>query len=144
MHDAELKKLGLKVTAPRLRVLGAIHGSSTRHLSAEDIYRRLMEQGSDVAIGTIYRVLTQLEAAGVLSRSVFEPGKTVFELKEDEHHDHLVCLSCGRVDEFRDDVIEARQEAVAAARGYRLTEHRLALYGTCPGCRPGHASAAGG
>lgn len=140
--EPELKSAGLKSTLPRVRVLDIIRHSESRHLGAEDIYRRLAEQGSDVGLATVYRVLSQLEAAGLLLRNVFDGGKAVFEINEGEHHDHLICLACGRVDEFSDELIEARQRETAKARGFELADHRLALYGYCAACvRLRHATA---
>lgn len=130
----DLKDSGLKATLPRLKVLEVIRSSASRHLSAEDIYRRLVKQGTEVSLGTVYRVLTQLEAAGLLLRNVFDSGKAIFEINEGGHHDHLICLACGRVDEFKDQMTESRQRAIATAHGFQLTEHRLVLYGLCAKC----------
>jgi len=130
-----LHRVGLKATLPRMRVLELIRSSPQRHLSAEDVYRRLLEEKIDIGLATVYRVLAQLEQAGILARSTFDTGKSVFEINEGPHHDHLLCVSCGRVDEFHDDAIERRQVAVAAARGFELQEHHLALYGLCAQCR---------
>ncbi|MBK9134754.1 MAG: ferric iron uptake transcriptional regulator [Betaproteobacteria bacterium] len=138
-HDRinELKTSGLKATVPRLKVMQIFQDSRERHLSAEDVYRVLLEQGSDIGLATVYRVLMQFVQAGLLERRHFEGGKAVFELNEGRHHDHLVCLRCGRVEEFVDAGIEARQRAIAAERGFELQEHALALYGVCsdPRCR---------
>jgi Fur family ferric uptake transcriptional regulator len=134
LTHSDLKDVGLKVTLPRMKVLAIIGGSESRHLTADDVYKRLLEQGTDVGLATVYRVLSQLESAGLVSRNVFDSGKAVFELNEGVHHDHLICLSCGRVDEFVNDAIEALQQQVAAAQGYELADHRLALYGHCAGC----------
>jgi len=130
-----LHRVGLKATLPRMRVLEIIRASAQRHLSAEDVYRRLIEENVDIGLATVYRVLTQLEQAGILARSTFDSGRSVFEIDEGRHHDHLICVSCGRVDEFHDAAIEERQIAVAQARGYELQEHSLALYGLCLQCR---------
>lgn len=132
--DNELKNVGLKATLPRLKVLELLRSAPSRHLSAEDVYRRLQDQHADVGLATVYRVLSQLESAGLLSRNVFDAGKAVFEINEGEHHDHLICLQCGRVDEFRNDTIEALQREVAATHGYALADHRLSLYGYCAHC----------
>lgn len=129
-----LKNVGLKSTLPRIRVLDIIRHSEARHLGAEEIYKRLQDQGADVGLATVYRVLSQLEAAGLLLRNVFDGGKAVFEINEGEHHDHLICLGCGRVDEFNDELIEARQRETAHAHGFELADHRLALYGYCAAC----------
>ncbi len=130
-HAEELKSSGLKATLPRLKILEVFQGSSVRHLSAEDIYKYLLNEGSDIGLATVYRVLMQFEQAGLLKRNNFESGKSVFELNEGHHHDHLVCLDCGRVEEFFDDQIEARQRAIAQERGFSLQEHSLALYARC-------------
>ena len=127
----ELKGTGLKVTAPRLKVLDLFHHSPQRHLTAEDVYRKLLEEHSDVGLATVYRVLTQFEQAGLLVRHHFESGKAVYELNEGGHHDHLVCLQCGRVEEFYDPEIEKRQNDVARQRGFELHGHSLALYADC-------------
>jgi Fur family ferric uptake transcriptional regulator len=132
--EPELRSVGLKATLPRMRVLEIIRASESRHLSAEDVYRRLLEQGADVGLATVYRVLSQLEGAGLLLRNVFDGGSAVFEINEGKHHDHLICLSCGKVDEFSNEDIEALQRGVAAGLGYELADHRLALYGHCASC----------
>lgn len=134
MDNKELRRVGLKVTAPRVRILQILEQTSPRHLSAEDIYRTLLEQGEDVGLATVYRVLTQFEAAELVKRHNFEEGHSVFELNQGEHHDHLVCIKCGRVDEFVDDVIEKRQRAVAEQSGYQMTDHNLIIYGICKSC----------
>jgi len=131
-HD--LKSAGLKATLPRRLVLEIIRSSRERHLSAEDVFRRLLKQGSDVGLATVYRVLSQLESAGLLSRNVFESGKALYEVSEGGDHDHLICLGCGRVDEFRTEAILALRQDVAATHNYRLARHRLAVYGYCPDC----------
>lgn len=128
---ADLKSSGLKATLPRLKILEIFQNSSVRHLSAEDVYKLLLAENLDVGLATVYRVLTQFEQAGLLSRNHFESGKAVFELDRGSHHDHLVCLDCGRVEEFFDDEIEKRQHKIAAERGFKLAEHALALYGSC-------------
>ena len=127
----EIKSTGLKATGPRLKILEIFQNSEQRHLSAEDVFRILMQEGSDIGLATVYRVLTQFEQAGLLKRSNFESGKSVFELDEGKHHDHLVCLQCGRVEEFYDADIERRQQKVAANQGFELQDHSLALYGNC-------------
>jgi Fur family ferric uptake transcriptional regulator len=127
----ELKSTGLKATTPRLKVLEIFQKSAQRHMTAEDVFRVLLEDRSDVGLATVYRVLTQFEQAGLLIRSNFEGGKAVFELNEGQHHDHLVCLDCGRVEEFFDAEIENRQTAVAKARGFTIAEHALSLYAHC-------------
>lgn len=130
-HVDELKSSGLKATLPRIRILEIFQKTRQRHMTAEDVFKALLADGSDIGLATVYRVLMQFEQAGILARSHFESGKSVFELNEGQHHDHLVCLSCGRVEEFYDPEIETRQRAVAQARGFALHDHALALYGSC-------------
>jgi Fur family transcriptional regulator, ferric uptake regulator len=127
----ELKNSGLKATLPRIKILEIFQQTKQRHLSAEDVYKVLLADGSDVGLATVYRVLMQFEQAAILSRNHFESGKSVFELNEGRHHDHLVCVDCGRVEEFFDAEIEKRQRAVAASRGFELQEHALSLYAAC-------------
>ena len=127
----ELKSSGLKATLPRIRILEVFQKTQRRHMTAEDVYKTLLAEGSDIGLATVYRVLMQFEQAGLLSRNHFESGKSVFELNEGSHHDHLVCLDCGRVEEFFDPEIESRQRAVAQARGFDLQEHALSLYAVC-------------
>ena len=126
-----LKQSGLKATLPRRKILELFESSKVRHLSAEDVYKALMAEGIDVGLATVYRVLTQFEQAGLLSRQHFETGKAVFELNQGGHHDHLVCLQCGRVEEFYDVDIEKKQNQVAQKRGFQLRGHSLALYADC-------------
>lgn len=128
---ADLKNIGLKATVPRLKILEIFQTSEQRHLSAEDVYRILLNEHMDIGLATVYRVLTQFEQAGLLSRNNFESGKAIFELNEGKHHDHLVCLDCGRVEEFFDSDIEQRQQSIARERGFALQEHALSLYGNC-------------
>lgn len=130
-HADELKSSGLKATLPRIKILEVFQQAKVRHMTAEDVYKRLLADGADIGLATVYRVLMQFEQAGLLTRSNFESGKSVFELNEGQHHDHLVCLSCGRVEEFYDAEIEARQRAIAEERGFELHEHSLALYARC-------------
>ncbi|MEW6695142.1 Ferric uptake regulation protein [Tepidimonas thermarum] len=127
----ELKSTGLKATLPRLKILEIFQSGRQRHMTAEDVFRALLEEQSDIGLATVYRVLTQFEQAGILVRSSFESGKAVYELNEGQHHDHLVCLDCGRVEEFCDPEIERRQQAIAQARGFELQDHALALYAHC-------------
>ena len=129
-----LKNMGLKATLPRLKILDLFQRSSARHLTAEDVYRLLLAEDLDVGLATIYRVLTQFEEAGLLKRHHFESGKAVFELNEGHHHDHIVCVSCGRVEEFFDESIEARQHEIAAELGFTLSDHAMHLYGLCHSC----------
>ena len=132
----ELKSSGLKATLPRIKILEIFQRAAVRHMAAEDVYKALLAEHADIGLATVYRVLMQFEQAGLLTRSHFESGKSVFELNQGQHHDHLVCLSCGRVEEFFDPEIEARQRAVAAERGYELQDHALSLYAVCtkPDC----------
>ena len=127
----ELKSTGLKATLPRLKILEVFQRGAQRHMTAEDVFRVLLQERSDIGLATVYRVLTQFEQAGILSRSHFESGKAVYELDEGQHHDHLVCLDCGRVEEFYDAQIEARQQSVARAKGFAIADHALSLYANC-------------
>ena len=130
-HADELKSSGLKATLPRIKILDIFQQATRRHMTAEDVYKALLMEGADIGLATVYRVLMQFEQAGLLSRSNFESGKAVFELNEGQHHDHLVCLDCGRVEEFFDAQIEQRQREVTVSRGFELQEHSLALYARC-------------
>jgi len=136
-HAEELKNSGLKATLPRIKILEVFQQSNQRHMTAEDVYKVLLGEGSDIGLATVYRVLMQFEQAGILSRNHFEAGKAVFELNEGKHHDHLVCVVCGKVEEFYDAEIEARQQAIAKERGYALQDHALSLYVVCskPECQ---------
>lgn len=132
MNDQKnLKNAGLKATLPRLKILELFENSKERHLSAEDVYKILITTGEDVGLATVYRVLTQFEEAGLLSRHHFESGKAVFEINEGTHHDHIVCVKCGRVEEFYDEEIENRQQQAAESRGFKMQEHSLMIYGIC-------------
>lgn len=136
MESHDLKNVGLKVTLPRLKILQILEKQSTnRHLTAEQVYKILLNDEADIGLATVYRVLTQFEAAGLVSRHHFDGGNSIFELASGLHHDHLVCMKCGRVDEFHDDSIEDRQKEIAEKMGYELTDHNLYLYGFCPTCR---------
>ena len=128
---SDLKTIGLKATLPRLRILELFEKSEVRHLSAEDVYKILLKEGTDSGLATVYRVLTQFEQAGLLVRHHFESGKAVYELNQGGHHDHLVCLQCGRVEEFYDADIEKRQTRVAEQRGFRIHDHSLHIYADC-------------
>jgi Fur family transcriptional regulator, ferric uptake regulator len=130
-NSEELKNTGLKATLPRLKILEMFQRSTQRHMTAEDVYKVLINEQSDIALATVYRVLTQFEQAGILSRNHFEIGKAVFELNEGQHHDHLVCIDCGRVEEFFDAAIEQRQHDIALQKGFTLQDHALALYASC-------------
>lgn len=135
MSNEQLKQAGLKVTLPRLKILQIFEMSRDRHLSAEDVSKALSDTGDDVALATIYRVLTQFESAGLLTRHHFEGGHSVFELNEGEHHDHLVCVQCGQVKEFIDEVIESRQQLIAEQANFKMTDHSLNIYGICQKCQ---------
>ena len=130
-HADELKSSGLKATLPRIKILEVFQRTERRHLTAEDVFKVLLAEGADIGLATVYRVLMQFEQAGLLRRSNFESGKAVFELNAGQHHDHLVCLDCGRVEEFFDAEIEQRQRTIAITRGFHLQEHALALYARC-------------
>jgi Fur family ferric uptake transcriptional regulator len=136
VEPSQLRRAGLKITVPRLKILDILASSQPRHLSAEDVYRRLLESNEDIGLATVYRVLTQFEAAGLVNRHHFEGGTAVFELNEGEHHDHIVCTDCGRVEEFSDVGIEERQREIAAGLGFEITDHALTLHGRCvrPNC----------
>ncbi len=135
--NQDLRKAGLKVTLPRIKILELLESATDHHLSAEDIYKTLLEQGEDVGLATVYRVLTQFEAAGIIERHHFENNHSVFEIMQEDHHDHIVCQSCGQVREFTNPVIEAEQHRVAIDLGFELTGHSLNLYGYCskPECK---------
>jgi len=134
-ENQELRNAGLKVTLPRVKILQILEGSSTKHLSAEDVYKALIEADEDVGLATVYRVLTQFETAGLVMRHHFEGGHSVFELTSVEHHDHIVCNSCGSVEEFFDDLIEEQQEKIAKKYGFKITDHNMYLYGICKNCQ---------
>lgn len=134
-NPADLKATGLKATLPRLKILNIFQKNAERHLSAEDVYRLLLSDNLEIGLATVYRVLTQFEQAGILSRNYFETGKAVFELNEGTHHDHIVCVDCGRVEEFHDDEIEKRQHDITAEKGFDIVDHTLAIYGRCIKCR---------
>ena len=130
----ELKSTGLKATLPRLKILEIFQKGELRHMTAEDVFRVLLLERSDIGLATVYRVLTQFEQAGILSRSHFESGKAVFELNEGRHHDHFICTGCGKVEEFFDAEIEKRQQLVAKAKGWVVNDHAMSLYGLCSEC----------
>lgn len=133
-HD--LRSAGLKVTLPRVKILQILENQSTeRHLTAEQVYKILLGEDEEIGLATVYRVLTQFEAAGLVTRHHFEGGNSVFELSDNDHHDHILCMKCGKVDEFTDDVIESRQKEIAMRLGYELTAHGLYLYGYCANCK---------
>ena len=129
--NEDLKRAGLKATLPRLKILEILEQSDTHHLSAEDVYRELLDAGNDVGLATIYRVLTQFESAGLVTRHHFETGHAVFELERGDHHDHVVCVQCGKVEEFYDQTIEDRQKSVVGKMGFDIQDHSLVIYGNC-------------
>ena len=131
VEGKDLRKAGLKVTLPRLKILEILEGSQTRHMSAEEIYKKLLDSSEDIGLATVYRVLTQFESAGLVSRHHFEDGMAVFEINHGTHHDHIVCMDCGLVEEFVDAEIETRQNAIAQRLGFKIEEHSLVLYGRC-------------
>ena len=133
MESQDLRNAGLKVTAPRLKMLELFEKSQDRHLTAEAIYRLLLDAGEEIGLATVYRALTQFEAAGLVTRHHFEGGMAVYELERGPHHDHIVCIHCGRVEEFYDEVIEKRQRSIAEKLGFNLRDHNLTLYGECNG-----------
>lgn len=136
-HAADIQTSGLKATLPRLKILAVFQQAPHRHLSAEDVFRQLLHDGADIGLATVYRVLTQFEQAGLLSRGLFDSERAVYELNLGDHHDHLVCLRCGRVEEFVDPEIERLQQRIATERGFALRDHALTLYGVCddPHCQ---------
>ena len=135
MERQDLRKAGLKVTLPRLKILEILEVSEQRHMSAEDVYKALLESGEEIGLATVYRVLTQFEGAGLVSRLSIDGGHAVFELEDGAHHDHLLCVSCNQIEEFVDDVIEERQHAIAEEKGFQMTEHSLYIYGICKRCQ---------
>lgn len=136
METQDLRNAGLKVTLPRVKILEILENQSNeRHLTAEQVYKILLKEGEDIGLATVYRVLTQFEAAGLVTRHHFEGGNSIFELDSGKHHDHIVCMKCGRVDEFTDELIENEQKKIAEKLGYSLTDHSLYLYGFCNNCR---------
>jgi Fur family ferric uptake transcriptional regulator len=137
LETQQIKEAGLKVTRPREKILAVLERSERRHLSAEDVYKELLNNGDEIGLATVYRVLTQFEGAGLVCRRHFEGGQSVFELNSGTHHDHLICVKCGRVVEFVDALIEQRQEAIAAQHGFRIEDHSLVIYGVCRDCDDG-------
>lgn len=137
METQDIRNAGLKVTLPRIKILEMLEEQSDqdRHLTAEDVYKRLIQQGEEIGLATVYRVLTQFGAAGLVKRHHFEGGNSIFEFNRGEHHDHIVCVKCGRVEEFSDEVIESRQKEIAKNLDFSLTDHSLCLYGICAHCR---------
>lgn len=135
MENTRIKQAGLKVTLPRVKILNALETSDKHHLSAEDVYKALLQKGEEIGLATVYRVLTQFEGAGLVCRHHFEGGQSVFELNRGGHHDHLVCVECGKVVEFVEEAIEERQRAIARQHGFTLEEHSLVIYGVCADCQ---------
>ncbi|EKD74019.1 MAG: hypothetical protein ACD_45C00110G0001, partial [uncultured bacterium] len=133
--NIHLKKAGLKVTLPRLKILTILEQAKERHVSAEDVYRALLASKEEIGLATVYRVLTQFEAAGIVKKHHFESGQSVFELDDGGHHDHLVCIQCSQVEEFMDQAIEKRQQEVAEQAGFLMTDHSLNIYGLCKRCQ---------
>ncbi len=129
MESSDIKKAGLKITLPRMKILDLLENNGERHLKAEDIYKMLLDAGEDIALATVYRVLTQFESAGLVTRHHFEGGHAIFELNDGEHHDHLVDIKTGKVVEFYDEIIEKRQKEIAAEYGFTISEHTMILYG---------------
>jgi Fur family ferric uptake transcriptional regulator len=134
-ESQQLKEAGLKITMPRLKVLQILEQANDHHLSAEDVYKALLDMGEDVGLATVYRVLAQFETAGLIKRHNFEGGYSVYELSQGEHHDHLVCVKCGKVEEFVDEIIENRQRMIAERAQFVMTDHALNIYGICADCR---------
>ncbi|MGL6072000.1 ferric iron uptake transcriptional regulator [Craterilacuibacter sp.] len=139
---SHLKDIGLKATGPRLKILELFENSVLRHLSAEDVYKKMLTEEMDIGLATIYRVLTQFEQAGILVRHHFESGKAVYELNQGGHHDHMVCMSCGKVTEFFEPKIESLQDRIAEQHGFAIQDHALYLYGECAECQKTHSSTA--
>jgi Fur family ferric uptake transcriptional regulator len=135
MESQELRKAGLKVTLPRLKVLEILENTKQRHLSAEDVYKALLDMGEEIGLATVYRVLTQFEAAGLVSRLSIDGGHAVFEIEDGTHHDHMLCVRCNAIEEFTDEIIEERQRAIATEKGFEMTDHSLYIYGVCKQCQ---------
>lgn len=136
METHDLRNAGLKVTLPRVKILQILENQATdRHLTAEQVYKILLSEDEEIGLATVYRVLTQFEAAGLVTRHHFEGGNSIFELSDGDHHDHIMCIKCGKVDEFTDNIIESQQKKIADRLGYELTAHGLYLYGYCPQCK---------
>jgi len=135
LEKQDLKDAGLKVTTPRVKILEVLQEAPVRHMSAEDVYRRLLEAGDEIGLATVYRVLTQFETAGLVTRHNFESGHSVFEIDSGQHHDHIVCVRCGKVEEFVNEIIEKIQYEIAEAAGFDMTDHSLCIYGVCSKCK---------
>ncbi|MFV1982123.1 MAG: ferric iron uptake transcriptional regulator [Thiohalomonadales bacterium] len=134
MESSDLKKVGLKATLPRLKILEILESNPMRHMSAEDVYKALLETDEEIGLATVYRVLTQFESADLVKRHHFDSGHSVFELEQGQHHDHIVCVKCGKVEEFLDELIEERQRSIAQQKGFTMTDHSLYIYGICKNC----------
>ena len=143
MENQDIRKAGLKVTLPRVKILEILESSNSRHMTAEDVYRALLERGEEIGLATVYRVLTQFVNAGLAEKHHFEGGQAVFELDRGRHHDHIVCAQCGRVEEFVDETIEKCQRDIAAKQGFEITDHSLIIYGRCTRENCPHLDAAG-
>jgi len=135
LESQQIKQAGLKVTAPRVKILKILENCGKRHLSAEDVYKELLSQQEEIGLATVYRVLTQFESAGLVCRRHFEGGQSVFELNHGDHHDHLVCIKCGKIVEFVDSTIENRQARIASEHNFRIEDHSLVVYGICSECQ---------
>jgi len=135
MESSDLKKVGLKATLPRLKILEILESNTKRHMSAEDVYKALLETDEDIGLATVYRVLTQFESADLVKRHHFDSGHSVFELEQGQHHDHIVCIKCGKVEEFLDEIIEEHQRNIAKEKGFKITDHSLYIYGICQDCQ---------
>ncbi len=134
-ENQELRRAGLKVTLPRVKIMQILESAEARHMSAEDVYKALRDADEDVGLATVYRVLTQFESAGLVTRHHFEGGQSVFEMTHEEHHDHVVCTKCGKVEEFYDEVIEEQQKKAAEKLGFTISDHSLYIYGLCANCQ---------
>lgn len=134
-ENQELRKAGLKVTLPRVKIMQILESAESRHMSAEDVYKALRDADEDVGLATVYRVLTQFESAGLVTRHHFEGGHSIFEMTPDDHHDHIVCTKCGHVEEFFDEVIEKQQKEAADKHGFTISDHSLYIYGLCSDCQ---------
>jgi len=134
VENQDIRKAGLKVTLPRVKILEILENTDARHVSAEDVYKELLANGEEIGLATVYRVLTQFESAGLVERHQFDGGHSVFELNRGDHHDHMVCIQCGTVEEFYDDSIEKRQQEIARKKGFEISDHSLVIYGVCKNC----------
>jgi len=135
LESSDLKKLGLKATVPRMKILEILEQNDSRHMSADELFKLLVDSGEEVGLATVYRVLTQFESAGIVVKHNFEGGQSVYELNQGNHHDHILCVKCGKVEEFIDETIEERQRKIAAQAGFTMTDHTLYIYGICADCQ---------